>query len=150
MLKQRYAITIDAPKEKVWQLMLDDAAYREWAGVFNPGSHFVGSWEQGSEIRFLGPDPETGKLAGMVSRVHEHRPAEFVSIEHLGFFADGVVDTTSDMVKQWTPSYENYTFQDANGGTELVIDIDVLEDHRSFFDETWPEALRTLKALAER
>jgi hypothetical protein len=150
MLRQRYAITITAPKDHVWKTMLDDATFREWASAFNPGTYFEGSWEQGSEIRFLGPDPETGKLAGMCSRVHESRPYEFVSIEHVGFIEDGKVDTTSDLVKQWAPAYENYTFQDKDGGTEVLVDLDVLEDFLPFYEDAWPKALRNLKALAER
>jgi uncharacterized protein YndB with AHSA1/START domain len=150
MLRQRYAITIHAPKEKVWKTMLDDATFRDWASAFHPGTYFEGSWEKGCEIRFLGPDPETGKVAGMFSRIHENRPYEFVSIEHLGFIDDGKVDTTSELVKQWAPAYENYTFQDNPGGTEVVVDIDVFEDYLQFYEEAWPKALQNLKALAER
>jgi hypothetical protein len=149
MVRQRYAITINAPKDQVWKTMLDDATFREWASAFNPGTYFEGSWEQGSEIRFLGPDPETGKLAGMFSRIHENRPNAFVSIAHLGFIDDGNVDTTSDLVKQWAPAYENYTFQDKDGGTEVLVDIDVLEDYLPFYEDAWPRALQNLKALAE-
>ncbi len=150
MLKQRYMITINAPKDKVWKTMLDEATFREWASAFNPGTYFEGSWEKGREIRFLGPDPETGKLAGMVSRIHDHRPQEFVSIEHVGFIEDGKVDTTSELVKQWAPAYENYTFRESKGGTEVLVDIDVLEDYLSFYEDAWPKALQKLKALAER
>ncbi|MNX20381.1 hypothetical protein D3C86_503220 [compost metagenome] len=150
MLRQQYAITIHAPKEKVWKTMLEDATYREWTSAFSPGSYFEGSWEKGSEIRFLGPDPETGKLGGMVSRIHENRPHEFVSIAHVGLIEDGNVDTTSERVKQWASAYENYTFQDKGGGTELLVDIDVLEDYLEYFDDAWPKALQLLKALAEK
>jgi hypothetical protein len=150
MLRQRYAITINAPREKVWKTMLDDATFREWASAFNPGTYFEGSWDQGSELRFLGPDPETGKIAGMFARIHENRPYEFVSIEHLGLIQDGKVDTTSEFATQWAPAYENYTFQDKEGGTEVLVDIDVLEDYLPFYEEAWPKALQNLKALAER
>lgn len=150
MHRQRYVVTINAPKAKVWKTMLGEATFREWASAFHPGSYFEGSWEQGSEIRFLGPDPETGKLAGMVARVHENRPTEFVSVEHFGFIDDGKVDTTSDLVKQWAPAYENYTFRGKDGGTEVIVDVDVHEHYLQFFDDAWPKALQNLKALAER
>lgn len=151
MEKQRYAITINAPKEKVWKTMLEDATYREWTSAFNPGgSYFEGSWLKGSEIRFLGPHPETGKLGGMFSRIHDNRPYEFISIEHLGIIEDGKVDTTSEAVKKWLPAHENYSFKDTDGGTEVLVEMDVAEDYLEYFQDVWPKALEKLKALAEK
>ena len=150
MQKQRYAVTIDAPPEKVWHAMLDDASYRAWSRAFNEGgSYYEGRWEVGSEIRFLGPDPETGKLGGMFSVVREVRPNAFVSIEHLGVIEDGKVDTTSDAVKAWTPAFENYAFTPKDGGTEVQVELDVPDEYVGMFDESWPKALQALKALAE-
>ena len=151
MQKQRHAITIQAPREKVWKTMLEDATYRQWTSAFNEGgSYYEGSWDKGSEIRFLGPDPESGKLGGMFARIHDNRPHEFVSIEHLGIIDDGRVDTTSDAVKKWTPAFENYTFRDKDGGTELIVETDTDEEYAPMFEELWPKALQQLKALAER
>lgn len=151
MKKQRYTVLINAPKEKVWQTMLDDSTYRQWTSAFNPGgSYFEGSWEKGSEIRFLGPDPETGKLGGMYARIHDSRPHEFISIEHLGIIDDGQVDTTSEMVKKWAPAYENYTFQNRDGSTEVLVEMDIDEEHAEFFQEVWPKALQLLKGMAEK
>lgn len=150
MEPRRYSITIDAPREKVWKTMLEDATYRQWTSAFNEGgSYFEGSWEQGSEIRFIGPDPATGELGGMYSRIHESRPHEFVSIEHLGIIVNGVVDTTSDEAKKWAPAFENYTFRDVGGATEVLVELDMNDEFAAFFDETWPVALGKLKALAE-
>lgn len=150
MQKQRHTITIQAPREKVWKTMLEDATYRQWTRAFSEGSYFEGKWEQGSEIRFLGPDPESGKLGGMFARIHEHRPHEFVSIQHLGIIADGQVDTTSDAVNKWAPAFENYTFRDKEGGTELIVEMDTDEEYAPMFEELWPKALQDLKAIAER
>ncbi|MBK8800877.1 MAG: hypothetical protein IPN71_02260 [Fibrobacteres bacterium] len=71
MSKLRFSITIQAPKAKVWNTMLADSTYRLWTEVFHAGSHYVGDWSQGSKILFLGPDPDTGMLGGMVSRIKE-------------------------------------------------------------------------------
>lgn len=149
MQRLRFTTTINAPKEKVWKTMLEDATYRQWASAFSEGSHFEGSWEKGSEIRFLGPDPETGELGGMYSRIHDNRLYEFVSIQHLGLILNGQVDTTSDEVKRWTPAFENYTFTETSGGTELLVEMDTNEEYAGMFQELWPQALQKLKALAE-
>jgi L-rhamnose mutarotase len=150
MKTHHYSISIDAPKEKVWDAMLGQDTYREWASAFNEGGRFEGSWDQGSKILFLGPDPETGKEGGMVSRIKENKPYEFVSIEHLGIMKDGVEDTTSEEARKWTPAYENYTFTEKDGVTEVSVDIDVVEEYADFFNEAWPKALATLKEIAEK
>jgi hypothetical protein len=150
MEKLHFSTFIDAPRQKVWRTMLDDAPYREWTRAFSEGSHYIGSWEKGSEIRFLGPDPETGEEGGMYSRIKENRQDEFISVEHLGIIKNGVVDTTSDEVKKWTPAFENYTFRDKDGGTEVSVDMDVDDTYKAMFEETWPKALNSLKELAEK
>lgn len=130
--------------------MLGEDSYREWTNAFNPGSYFKGSWDEGSKMLFLGPDPETGKEGGMVSRIKENRVHEFISIEHLGIMKDGVEDTTSDEAKKFAPAYENYTFTEREGGTEVSVDIDVVPEYAGFFDEAWPKALEKLKEISER
>jgi hypothetical protein len=150
MSRLHFSIVINAPKEHVWDVMLGDATYRQWTVPFNPGSYFQGTWDQGSEIRFLGPNPEGGGEGGMFSRIRENRLHEFVSIEHLGFIKDGVIDTTSDEVKQWVPAFENYTFQEKDGGTEVLVDIDLPDAYKAMFEDLWPKALLALKELSEK
>lgn len=144
-----FSITINAPRKNVWHTMLDDAPYRDWTSAFSPGSFYRGDWSEGSKILFLGPDPETGAEGGMVSRIAENRLYEFISVEHLGVVQDGVEDTTSELARAWAPAYENYTFLERDGVTEVQVDIDVTDDHASMFDQMWPRALSRLKELAE-
>lgn len=148
MQKLNFSIVINAAKEKVWKTMLEDKTYREWTEPFSPGSHYVGSWEKGSKILFLGPN-EHGVMGGMVSRIKDSRKHEYISIEHLGVVQDGKEDTTSDEVKQWAGSLENYTFKDHNGKTELLVDMDINDEYEEMFEDMWPRALQKLKALAE-
>ena len=51
-----FKITINAPVEKVYQLMISKPTYEEWTKEFNPTSNFEGSWEKGSKILFIGSD----------------------------------------------------------------------------------------------
>ena len=59
MEKLTFTVDIDAPAETVWNTMLDVATYRPWTRVFHEGSFFIGDWELGSTIRFIGPDDPT-------------------------------------------------------------------------------------------
>lgn len=145
-----YSIDINAPAQKVWDTMLQDQTYRQWASAFNEGSYFKGSWEKGAKILFLGPDPETGEEGGMVAEIAENKPYEFVSIKHIGIVNNNVEDTTSEEARKWTPAYENYTFTEKDGITTLQIDVDSLEAHAEMFNAMWPNALQKLKELAEK
>ncbi|MEK7463924.1 MAG: SRPBCC domain-containing protein [Patescibacteria group bacterium] len=150
MQKIHFSIQINAPKEKVWDTMLGDATYREWTTPFHEGSYYKGDWSEGSKMLFLGPDEASKKDGGMVSRIKKNRKYEFISIEHLGMVMGGVVDTTSDEVKKWTPAFENYTFTEKDGGTEISVEIDINEEYKAMFEDMWPKALRVLKEVAER
>jgi uncharacterized protein YndB with AHSA1/START domain len=149
MERLHFSIDIEAPREKVWKTMLDDQTYREWTTAFMPGSFYDGDWSEGSKIRFLGPG-EGGKLDGMVSRIKQNRPYEYVSIEHYGIVHDNVEDTTSDEVKKWAGAQENYIFDARNGRTELRIELDTHDDYKDMFQDMWPRALQKLKELSEK
>lgn len=148
MDKLRKTIFINAPRARVWDVMLADETYRDWTSAFSPGSYYKGDWSEGSKILFVGPNPEGGE-GGMVSRIRENRHHEFISVEHLGIFKDGVEDTESAEAKKWAPAFENYTFTDRNGGTELAIEMDIEAENRESFETMWTNALERLKELAE-
>ncbi len=160
MEKLHFETFINAPVEKVWNTMLEDATYRQWTSAFNPaGSWFEGDWSKGSTIRFLGPNPQNPEegIGGMVSRIADNQLHKFVSIEHLGEIHDGVEDTTSDRVKQWAGAYENYTFTEENGGTKVAVDMGMgaseskeVTDMMEMFKGMWPKAFEKLKELAEK
>lgn len=149
MKKLHFSIKIKASREKVWKTMLEDKTYRKWTSTFSPGSYYKGSWEKGSKILFIGPDPKTGEEGGMVSRIAENKPYEFISIEHLGIVHEGKEDTTSEEAKKWTPAFENYTFKETGGQTEVIVDMDTAEEMEAEFKKMWPESLLRLKELAE-
>ena len=146
-----FSTQIEAPVEIVWETMLDDATYRQWASTFNPPgteSYFLGSWLPGSEIRFFGSSDD-GSLGGMVGVIREHRPHEFVSIEYRGQIVDGVEDTTSADARKLIGTHENYTFAEADGVTTVTVDMDMDEEYLEMLGEEWPRALAKLKELAE-
>lgn len=149
MEKLRTAIFINAPRERVWDVMLADETYRQWTSAFHPGSYYKGDWSEGSKILFLGPGPD-GSEGGMVSRIKENRLHEHISIEHLGIVQNGVEDTESAEAKQWGgTALENYTFADKDGGTELRVEMDIDEKEKENFEAKWQDALTRLKEIAE-
>lgn len=140
-----FSININAPVEKVWDTMLADATYRQWTSAFMEGSCYEGSWEQGSKIRFLDQNGD-----GIAAKIAENRPHEFISIETIGFLEKGVEDTESGGAKAMAGGHENYTFQEVDGITEVLVDMDTSDEYKAMFEESWPKALAKLKELCEQ
>jgi uncharacterized protein YndB with AHSA1/START domain len=144
MDKLHYDIDINAPREKVWQILWNDDTYRKWAAAFYPGSFMETDWKEGSKVLFLGPD-----RSGMVSKLNKKVDNEYMSFTHLGELHKGVEDLTSDRVKAFAGLQENYTLKDMDGKTRLSIDMDANEEFKKMFEGMWPKAIQIIKELSE-
>ena len=150
MKKMNMEIEIDASNEKVWASIVDVNFYRLWAEEFMEGSYFEGGWNKSDTIQFLAVN-ESGNKEGMVSEIAESDYPKYISIRHLGYIMDGVIDTTSDMVKAWSPSYENYTLEAlGDQKTKFKLDMDVEDQYYDMMLEMWQRAMLRLKQVSER
>jgi uncharacterized protein YndB with AHSA1/START domain len=140
----QFTVFIQAPRGAVWNAMLDAESYKDWTSAFCAGSYYEGSWAEGEKIRFLSPGGD-----GMSAIIAANRRHEFISIRHLGQISAGVEDFTSDSVRGWAPAYENYSFADAPGGTQLHVRVETTPQFEQYMLDTFPQALRRLKALCE-
>lgn len=145
MEKSTFKATINAPREKVWDVLWGETSYPQWTAPFSEGSKVDTNWEKGSKVLFL-----DGSNRGMVARVADKVPNEFMSFQHLGEIDNGVEDLTSDKVKAWAGAYENYTLTNVNGKTELLVEMDLADDFKDYFIKTWPIALDKVKELSEQ
>ena len=151
MEKLQYNISIAAPANKIYDRMLGisaKASYEQWTAAFNPTSSYEGSWTKGSKILFVGQDSK-GEKGGMVSRIVENNPNQFVSIQHYGLLTAGKEITTGPEVQKWANGFENYSFKEENGETLVTVDLDTTEDFVSYMNEAYPKALAILKELCE-
>jgi len=123
----------------------NDASYRLWTAPFCEGSYAeTDDFKTGTKVLFL-----SNGGSGMVSNVAENRPNEFMSFEHIGEVKGGVEDTTSERVKARAGAHENYMLTEANGVTTLKVTVDINEEFKAYFENTWPLAMENIKALAE-
>ncbi|MES2649830.1 MAG: SRPBCC domain-containing protein [Bacteroidota bacterium] len=146
MKKLTYRSLINAPKEKVWDLMLSHGSYETWSGAGWEGSTYDGQWKEGENIRFISPSGE-----GTLVHITELKPADFLKAEHIAILQKGgAEDRTSDLAKTWIGSKENYFFTGINGTTELVVEIEADPAWEKMFADGWPAALNKLKEICEK
>lgn len=147
-----FKIIISAPAHKIYEFMLglnNKSTYEQWTAVFNPTSTYEGSWSKGSKILFIGID-EKGEKGGMVSRIVENIPNQFVSIQHYGLFKDNEEVLDGPEVEKWANGFENYRYEENNGSTMVSVSLDTTEDFISYMNQTYPKALEKLKELCEQ
>ena len=148
MQTETFKIAINAPREKVWQTLWEDATYRAWTEPFAPGSRAVTDWQKGSKILFVDE-----KNDGMLSTVADVIPNEYMSIKHLGVVNKGVENMESKEAQEWGNSFENYTLKAVNGQTEVIVEMSsekgIPAEYKDYFTKTWPIALQKLKEIAE-
>lgn len=152
MKKLSFSVSINAPTNKVYDLMLgisNKTTYEQWTSLFNPTSTYEGGWNKGSKILFIGTD-EKGEKGGMVSEVFDIIPNQFVSIRHYGLVKGSVEITEGPDVEKWANGFENYTFVNSNGTTTLNVDLDTVDDFLDYMKETYPKALDKLKEICEK
>jgi uncharacterized protein YndB with AHSA1/START domain len=145
MKKQEFKILIDAPREKVWDVITGKDTYPQWTAPFAEGSKAETDWKKGSKVIF-----SSGNGDGMVSEIAENIPHEFLSIRHLGMITNGVEDLDSEEIKKWSGSMEDYRLSDVGGKTEWKVEMDTAGEWEDYMNETWPLALQKAKELAEK
>jgi uncharacterized protein YndB with AHSA1/START domain len=146
----QFEITINAPRKRVWEILWGKETYPVWTKAFSEDSQVETDWKKGSKALF-----HDGKNNGMVSRIAENIPAQFMSIEHLGMVRDGVEDYESEEVKRWAGAKENYTLTGTGDKTLLRIDMEMDESEENremikMFEGMWPKALNNIKSMAEQ
>ncbi len=157
MKKLQYKVSINAPVAKVYDFMLgikSKSTYEQWTSLFNPTSTFEGSWDKGTKILFIGVD-ENGEKGGMVSRIFENIPNQFVSIQHYGIFKADKEITEGPEVEKWANGFENYSFEesaaaDGKPTTTVTVDLDTTEDFVDYMNQSYPKALDKLKEICEK
>lgn len=152
MKKLQFNVRINAPVNKVYDVMLginNKSTYEQWTALFNPTSTYDGSWDKGSKILFIGTD-EKGEKGGLVSEIVENIPNRFVSIKHYGLLKADKEITEGPEVEKWAGGLENYSFEESNGISLVIVEVDTTEDFADYMNKKYPKALFKLKELCEQ
>lgn len=85
------SIEINAQKEKVWDVLLNDKYIRTWYSAFGDGVKAETDWNLGSKAVFT-----DSSKSGMAGKIIAKKPGEILSVEYQGVVVDGVEDYDSD------------------------------------------------------
>lgn len=142
----KYQTEIDAPAEKVWDILWNEDTYSQWTHYFSPDSQMVTDWKVGGKTYFT----DASKKNGMVSTIDKIEENKYLIFKHLGEMTDGVEDTESEKVKVWSGSKEAYYLEENNGKTTLKVEIDSDENYKEMFDNGFTKGLQIIKELSEK
>ena len=149
MKKIQQSITINVPREVVWAAIINDKKFRLWCVAFEPGSHFVGGWQQGQSIRFLMKDGQ-GQLHGMQSEIAVSEHLRRITLHNVGVVNGDVVDFDSDEAKKWINTYEMYELEQISPqSTRFSVNVETHEDYFDDMSGAWSQALLNLKEVCE-
>ncbi|MGZ5242489.1 MAG: SRPBCC family protein [Bacteroidia bacterium] len=137
-------IEINAPKEKVWDVLVKDELNRQWYAEFSEGSHAQTDWQEGSKVRFV-----DNSNNGIVGRIIESKPYESIVIEYDGEVKNGEDDLESDTAKAMKGASESYKLSSKNGLTILNARLDMDEKYHDMMNKAWDRAAVKLRQLAE-
>ena len=138
----QFTIDIHATKQTVWDVLWQDATFREWAGIVDPGTYMKGELKEGSEVQFI--SAENGY--GVTSLVEKVTPGEFLQLRHESDTQQG---GTQERAKEWTGGTETYTLAENDGTTTLTVAFGVPLKMVDYFKDTYPKALERVKEQAE-
>lgn len=138
------SIDINAPKNKVWEVLMQDELNRIWYACFSEGSYADTDWKEGSKAVFT----DDGK-SGLVGKIASNKPNEFLSVEYTGVLANGEEDYDSDEAKAMKGVLETYTLTETDGVTQISISCDMADEYFEMMSASWDKALQKIKELSE-
>lgn len=141
MQKMRFAVEIEAPKEKVWKTLWEDKTFRDWANIIDEGQYMVGEMKEGNGVQFI----SSVSGYGVISMVEKLIPDAFVSFRQM---ADVKDSGKQEREKEWTGGRESYSLVESEGITTLSVELDVPHEQVETFKVRFPKALERLKILS--
>src|SRR5690606_37609 len=117
MQAMQFTITINASRNKVWNVLFDDETFRDWGNIIDEGQYKVGEIKEGNEVQFM-----SSSGYGVTSLVEECIPSEFVLFRQM---ADTKEKGKEQREKEWTGGSERYSLAEEDGHTVLTVTIDV-------------------------
>ncbi|REC79949.1 SRPBCC domain-containing protein [Chryseobacterium elymi] len=141
-----YEIIINAPLQKVWDVLWNPDTYTEWTQFFGSGSKMKSDWKVGGKTYFVNAEGE-----GMVSTIDSLDEPNQIIFKHLGMVdKEGNEDTQSKEIMEWSGCFEKYILIDLEGKTKLHVEVQVEKEWEEHMDTGFKQGLEVVKNLAEK
>ncbi|MGK6340692.1 SRPBCC family protein [Chryseobacterium sp. DT-3] len=141
-----YEIIINAPLQKVWDVLWNSDSYTEWTQFFGSGSKMKSDWKVGGKTYFVNAEGE-----GMVSTIDSLDEPNQIIFKHLGMVdKEGNEDTQSKEIMEWSGCFEKYILIDLEGKTKLHVEVQVDKEWEDHMDKGFKQGLEVVKNLAEK
>lgn len=137
------SIVLNAPKERVWNILFDTTLSRIWYNEFGVGSHIETDWQIGSRLVMT---DDTG--TGLVGKVIENKLWETMSLEYEGIVIDGLEDRQSEYALPIIGNKETYCLQERGDVTLLYIRCDMADAFFEAMSLAWDRALQKIIELS--
>lgn len=132
-------ITINAAKEKVWDILLNKDAVKSWVSAFGEGTYVDTTWQKGTEV--LWKDKEGN--VGAKGIIEKNIPASLLKVA----FYDEIETKENTPLGEY---YESYALLPLDDKTLLKIEAGPLpRKHVLLHAPLWDKAIENIKALAE-
>ena len=138
------SIDINAPKEKVWEVLLGHKYIQIWYTAFGEGITADTDWQLGSKAVFV-----DNKGSGMIGKIVQHIPNEMIDIEYEGIMVDGKEDYNSIAANDMKGTHETYCLSSKDHATNLSIECEMDDAYYEMMSSAWEKALQKIKQLSE-
>ena len=141
-----YEKVIHAPIQKVWDILWNQETYGEWTKFFMEDSQFTTDWEINGKTYFVDSNGN-----GMVSTIKTlNEPFEII-FSHLGTVKEGIEDTSSKAVEEWSGAEEKYFLRAIDDNTtELRAITHVEKNTIDYMNNGFNKGFEIIKNLAEK
>ncbi|WP_407481665.1 SRPBCC family protein [Elizabethkingia meningoseptica] len=140
-----YNIEINAPQQKVWNILWNEDSYKEWTKFFSPDSTMQSDWKVNGRTLFV-----NSKGDGMVSTIDRLDEPHQIIFKHLGMIQNGVEDLHSKDVVEWSGAQEKYFLTDIGDKTKLHVEVQVDAEWKDHLNQGFIKGLNIVKELAEK
>jgi uncharacterized protein YndB with AHSA1/START domain len=133
-------IEIDAPIEKVYEVLVNPQFTRAWGNAFSEGAHVESDWKPGSEVVWKDKDGNVGAKGIVI----ENEPSRRIAVA----FYDDVNAKPPTAPGQYK---EVYMVQPNQNQSQLKVEAGALpESDIKSHSPLWDKALQVIKELAEK
>lgn len=139
-----FKIDIKASKEKVWKTLWGKESYTLWTKAFTEGTYYEGDLTQGNRVHLLTPSGE-----GMYSDIEIRKENELLIFKHIGIMKDRKELPLDAETERWTGCFESYRLKETDGTTQLIVEVDSIENYVDWMNKSFPLALQELKTISE-